>query len=213
MKPISVVIPTYNRCDTLKKALVAYLDQTALQSIAEILVVDDGSTDSTGGVVELMARESVVPIRYLLQENKGPAAARNVGIREAAGELILFTDDDIIPQRDLVAQHLEWHRNFPGEETAVLGYVTWAPEISSTPFMKWYGLEALFSYAELAGRSKIDYRYFYTCNISLGKYFLHRNGIFDEDFKVAAWEDIELGFRLDRAGMRLLYNPNSPWCM
>jgi len=203
---LTVVIPTFNRCETLKKALAAHQAQKAQQQVAEIIVVDDGSTDSTALVVAQASKESAVPIRYFRQENKGPAAARNVGIREAKSELILFTDDDIIPSPDLVAEHLAWHGKYPGEETAVLGCVTWAPEINPTPFMRWYGVEALFSFAEIAGHIEVDWRFFYTCNISLNKNFVHRSGGFDEDFKAAAWEDIELGFRLTRAGMRIFYN-------
>lgn len=203
---LTVVIPTYNRCETLKKALAAYQAQKAPEQIAEIIVVDDGSTDSTEQVVAQASKDSAIPVRYFRQENKGPAAARNVGIREAKSELILFTDDDIIPSPDLVGEHLKWHSKYPGEKTAVLGYVTWAPEINPTPFMRWYGAEPLFAYAEIAGRTEIDSRFFYTCNISLTQSFLERNGGFDEDFKAAAWEDVELGFRLTRTGMRLFYN-------
>jgi glycosyltransferase involved in cell wall biosynthesis len=210
MNVLSVIIPTFNRHFTLEKALSAYLQQTALSSIAEIVVVDDGSVDSTGAVVDRLSRGSAVPIRYCRQENKGPAAARNVGIREAASELILFTDDDIIPGPTLVAQHLEWHCSFPGSSTAVLGFVTWDPEVNPTPFMKWYGsYGALFSYSQFVGRTEIDSSYLYTCNVSLKTQFLRNNGLFDEDFKSAAYEDAELGYRLAKAGLRLLYNPRA----
>jgi glycosyltransferase involved in cell wall biosynthesis len=209
MKLLSIVIPTYNRCETLKKTLSAYLGQTALQNIAEIIVVDDGSTDSTQNIIARLAERSIVPIRYFRQENKGPAAARNVGIRETTSELILFTDDDIIPSPTLVAEHLEWHSRFPELPASVLGQVTWAPEVKPTPFMNWYGAEELFAFARFTGQTELDYMYFYSCNVSLKLKFLRNSGTFDEDFKVAAWEDIELSFRLNKAGMRLLYNPNA----
>jgi len=206
MNVLSVVIPTCNRSVTLQKALSAYFEQTAISSIAEIVVVDDGSTDSTSAVVERLSKESIVPIRYFRQENRGPAAARNVGIREAAGELILFTDDDIIPGPNLVAEHLDWHRNFPELSTAVLGYVTWDPEVKPTPFMRWYGSDSLFLYGRLVGQRQIDCTYLYTCNVSLKTEFLRSYGTFDEDFKSAAYEDTELGYRLAKAGLQLLYN-------
>jgi glycosyltransferase involved in cell wall biosynthesis len=206
MKMVSVVIPTHNRCETLKKAISGYQAQSALQEISEIIVVDDGSTDLTKAVVSQMAEQSAIAIRYFRQENKGPAAARNLGIRMAESPLILFTDDDIIPGRDLVAEHLNWHTTHPAETTAVLGFVTWSPDLDSTPFMEWYGSEVLFSFSKLRDQVAVDYRYFYTCNISLKRDFLCKSGTFDEDFKVAAFEDIELGFRLHSAGMRLLYN-------
>jgi len=206
MNMLSVVIPTHNRCETLKKAISAYQSQSAAQQISEIIVVDDGSTDLTPTVVNQLVGESSVAIRYFRQENKGPAAARNVGIREAASALILFTDDDIIPERDLVTQHLKMHATYPAETAAILGFVTWSADLEPTPFMQWYGSEILFSFRELTDKTEIDHRYFYTCNISLKRDFLRREGMFDEDFKVAAFEDIELGFRLSTAGMRLFYN-------
>lgn len=209
MRTLSVVIPTYNRCETLQKAISAYLNQTALQNISEIIVVDDGSSDSTRGVTARLSEQSVTSIRYFRQENKGPAAARNLGIREARSELILFTDDDIIPGPALVAEHIEFHRRFPDLPTAVLGEVTWDPEVQPTPFMRWYGSDCLFSYARFIGRTDLDYTDFYTCNLSLKTEFLRRYGTFDEEFKVAAYEDIELGYRLKKAGMRLVYRPKA----
>jgi glycosyltransferase involved in cell wall biosynthesis len=204
---LTVVIATYNRCDTLKKAILAYQRQTELRGIREILVVDDGSSDTTPAMLAELAEKSVVPIRHLRQENKGPATARNVGIRQATTDLILFTDDDIIPSTVLVAEHLNRHREFPQLTAAVLGYMTWSPEVNPTPFMEWYGKHgALLDYSTLDGQTEIAEGHFYTGNISLKTAFLRQNGGFDEDFKAAAYEDIEFGYRLRKAGMRLFYN-------
>lgn len=208
MDSLSVVIPTYNREALLKKALEGYLTQSAAQSICEVIVVDDGSTDSTESVVLEIGQKSPFPVRYLRQPNKGPAAARNVGIRDARADIILFTDDDIIPHPDLVMQHLAFHEEHSESCYAVQGYVTWSPQVSVTPFMKWYGEQgALFGFSQIKGRTEIDFRYFYSCNVSLKSAFLRDNGMFDESFRGAAYEDPELGYRLERNGMRLLYNP------
>lgn len=206
---LTVVIPTHNRWQTLRKAILAYQAQSAREQISEIIVVDDGSTDSTQTVVNQMGKDSAITIRYLRQDNRGPAAARNVGIRAAQSPIILFTDDDIIPECALVSEHLRWHKTYRDETTALLGLVRWSPALEPTPFMEWYGSEILFSFGDLKGREEINYRYFYTCNISLKTDFLRDHGFFDEDFKSAAFEDIELGFRLSRAGMRLFFNPQA----
>jgi len=209
-KSLSVIIPTYNRRDVLAKALDGYLTQSSPQLVDELLIVDDGSTDDTESMVRQFSKKSPIVIRYLRQANKGPAAARNLGIREARSNIILFTDSDIVPERELVSQHLEWHRNNPQTSTAVLGYVTWPPEIKATPFMRWYGEEgALFAYRQLRGKREIDFHFFYTCNLSLKTDFLRTCGQFDEDFKSASWEDTELAFRLHKAGLQLLYNPQA----
>lgn len=207
MNALTVVIPTYNRAETLRKALDAYRMQSAPELIHELIVVDDGSIDETEAVVLAAQRDSPFPVHYLRQSNKGPAAARNRGISEAASELILFTDDDIIPGRTLVAEHLSWHNRFSEPSVAVLGYVTWSPEVNPTPFMRWYGSDGpLFAYDRFSDQVEIEHFYFYTCNLSLKTDFLRNCGTFDEDFKAAACEDLELGYRLSKAGLRLLYN-------
>jgi glycosyltransferase involved in cell wall biosynthesis len=204
---LSVIIPTYNRERVLAKALEAYVKQSFPEFIHELLVIDDGSTDGTEAMVLSAAERSPFPIRYLRQSNKGPAAARNLGIQEAVSSIILFTDSDIVPQRDFVEQHLEWHRKNPQLNAAVLGYVTWPSEINPTPFMRWYGEEgALFGYGQIQGKREVDFHFFYTCNLSLKLNFLRASGQFDEDFKNAAYEDLELGYRLSKHGLRVLYN-------
>jgi len=207
---LTVVIPTFNREVLLKKALEGYMAQSSSESIHELLVVDDGSTDGTESAVLELSRRSPFPIRYLRQPNKGPAAARNLGIREARTGIILFTDSDIVPARNLVFQHLQWHRENPETSVAILGYVTWPPEIKATPFMRWYGEAGpLFAYRQFRNKRQISFHFFYTCNLSLKTEFLRTHGQFDEDFTGAAFEDIELGYRLSKAGLRLLYNPRA----
>jgi glycosyltransferase involved in cell wall biosynthesis len=89
LEPISVIIPTYNRAGgLLEKAIDSVLAQVDVH--CEVLVVDDGSTDETKKVLDSYGAE----IRNLHQENKGPAAARNLGINEAAYNLLAFLDSD-----------------------------------------------------------------------------------------------------------------------
>jgi glycosyltransferase involved in cell wall biosynthesis len=205
---LSVVIPTYNRQEVLAKALEGYLAQSTPELIHELIVVDDGSTDETESRVREFSQRSLFPIRYLRQPNKGPAAARNLGIQQARSNLILFTDSDIVPERDLVEQHIRWHQNHPALSMAVLGYVTWPLQIRPTPFMRWYGERQMFAFQPLQNKKEeISFHFFYTCNISLKTEFLRTCGQFDEDFKSAAYEDIELGYRLTKCDLKLFYNP------
>ena len=122
--------------------------------------------------------------------------------------LWLFSDSDIIPERDLVEQHLAWHRMNPHDNVAVLGYVTWDPAVKATPFMRWYGESGpLFAFRQFRKRREVSFRFFYSCNLSLKTKFLRAHGQFDEDFRSAAYEDIELGYRLSKKDLQLLYNP------
>lgn len=205
---LSIVIPTYNRRNLLAKVLDGYREQSSPRLIQELIIADDGSTDDTEGLVRDFSSKAPFQVRYLRQSNKGPAAARNLGIHEAKSNLILFTDSDIIPDRRLVEEHIESHNKNPRTTSAVLGYVTWSAEVQATAFMRWYGEDGrMFGYGKLRGQEKASSHFFYTCNLSLKTEFPRTFGQFDEDFKGAAFEDIELGCRLAKQGLQILYNP------
>jgi glycosyltransferase involved in cell wall biosynthesis len=207
---ITVIIPTYNRENILKECLTALFRQTYPSSGFEIIVIDDGSTDGTESVVKKIIANSPVKLRYLKQENRGPAAARNAGIKNAQGGIVLFIGDDIIATETLIEEHMKWHESYAENNAAILGFVTWSPDIKITPFMIW--LEnggPQFCYHNLKHGCNVPWSNFWTCNISLKKEFLLEYGIFDEDFPYAAYEDIELGYRLYKKGLRLLFNKSA----
>lgn len=205
---LSVVIPTYNRKEILLKTLAAYQQQSASTEAAEILVLDDESTDDTAKAVAEFSRAAVSHVRYFRLTHRGQAAVRNHGIREARGKLLLFGDDDIVPGSHLVAEHLAWHQKYPEPFVAVLGLVEWAPEVKPTPFMEWLAKDGiLFGHGHIRAGQQVDFRFFYSCNLSIKTDFLRQNGMFDEDFKGYGFEDTELGYRLEKKGLRLLYNP------
>jgi glycosyltransferase involved in cell wall biosynthesis len=97
---ISVVVPTRDRPDALEVCLSALDRQTAAESL-EVIVVDDGS-DAADEVAEIVGHH--VRARLVRVRKGGPAAARNVGAREARGETLCFTDDDCVPEHDWVEQ-------------------------------------------------------------------------------------------------------------
>ena len=206
---VSVVIPTYNRSETLKRTLLAYLEQTGDHRIIEILVVNDGSTDATERVIS-ECQTTKLTVRSLYQSNQGLAAARNHAIREAAGDVILFGDDDIIPSPGLTAEHVAWHDQHAEEELGVLGYVPWLPDVRPTPFMKWSGLYGpQFNFGFFKGGSRLPFQFGYFCNTSVRASFLRKNGIFSEAFRTYGYEDLELSYRLMQKGYKLLYNPKA----
>jgi len=102
---ISVVIPTFNRAQQVQVALRSVLAQTYAEF--EVIVVDDGSTDTTQEVVERFVGEqngTGKQVRFFSQSNQGPSAARNKGIVEARGDWIAFLDSD----DQLLPETLEW---------------------------------------------------------------------------------------------------------
>ncbi|MGZ6282554.1 MAG: glycosyltransferase family 2 protein, partial [Ktedonobacterales bacterium] len=114
----SVVIPTYNRCATLARVLGGLSCQTIAPDTFEVIVVADGCTDGTDDLCRHLAGELPFHLRLLQQANAGPAAARDRAVREARGSLIVFVDDDVVPDEHLIAVHLAAHGP-DGDDTVV----------------------------------------------------------------------------------------------
>jgi len=98
---ISVIVPAFNASATIGKALEALSVQNCFQPF-EVIVVDDGSFDNTPEIVASFVGAGR-PVRYIRQENAGPASARNHGARVARGEYLAFTDSDCVPHADWLA--------------------------------------------------------------------------------------------------------------
>lgn len=206
---ISIVIPTYNRKEVLEKCLRGLGDQDFQRADYEIIVVDDGSSNGAEISLDKLSKSLDVALRYFRQENKGPASARNIGIKNAKGSIILFLGDDIIARRDLLKEHYRWHVKYPQDNYAVLGHISWSKEIKVSPFMRW--LEnggPQFAYGLIKDTIEADAEgFFYSSNISLKRQFLlSADSFFDEAFPKAAYEDLELGHRLKKLGLILKYN-------
>ena len=92
---ISVVIPTYNRCELLRRALISVFSQTLLPT--EVAVIDDGSTDGTNAMI----RNEFPEVIYYRQENPGVSSARNLGIQHTTGDWLAFldSDDEWLPEK------------------------------------------------------------------------------------------------------------------
>src|SRR2546425_4309784 len=205
---VSVVIPTYNRASLLIKLLDAWreVDQVTKYKY-ELIFSDDGSSDDT--VATLKQHASRLPIIVLESEHGGAAKARNAAIRIAQGEKILMIGDDIFPNPQLVNQHFELSSQF-GPKTAILGDIKWHPELKLNYLMTHItevGHEQ-FTLNAFQPRQYLDFRHFYTSNISVDRQFLLSEPVlFDERFYKVNFEDAELGYRLFRRGAKILFDP------
>ena len=117
----SVVIPTFRRPETLFPVLDALGRQVAPPEF-EVVVVDDGSGDDTPA--RLAAYRPAYPFRYFSQSNGGPASARNRGVREARGRIVLFLGDDTVPEPALLSVHGKAHAERRPHPIALLDYTT-----------------------------------------------------------------------------------------
>ena len=206
----AVVIPTYDRLDTLRGVVAAVEREIdAVTAAVELVVVDDGSGDGTWAWLLERARRRA-GMKVLRQDNAGPARARNRGAAAAEGEIALFLGDDTEPAPGWLLHHLEEHRLFGGAgPLAVVGYTSF-PAAGSTPFGRFineYG--AQFGYLLIEHPVDVPFNFFYTSNISLPRALLLEDGGFREDFPAAAWEDIEFAYRAVARGLRLRYLPRA----
>jgi glycosyltransferase involved in cell wall biosynthesis len=206
---ITVIIPTYNRRKQLEKCLEALSQQTLAQDAFEVIVVNDGSTDDTRKFLD-EAETQIDNLSALHQENAGQGNARNYALTRARGQIILFIGDDIYGAKDFLETHAEFHKRNPEPTFACLGLTLWDPNQSINPYMEWLVKGGpQFAYHKLKKGDEAEFWFFYTSNISMKAKPLHMQS-FDPDFKGYGWEDIELGYRLQKEeGMRLVYIPQA----
>jgi GT2 family glycosyltransferase len=208
MTYLTVVIPTYNRIAMLERVLDALGGQEEAPAF-DVVVIDDGSKDDTAARVRehLAANRWSYPLHFESQQNSGPGRARNRGVRLAKGRYVAFIGDDTVPESRFIHEHARTHReNGDAPMVACLGYTGWPGEDDVTPFMEFindYGLQ--FGYKLIEHGKVVPFNFFYTSNISLDRELLAAHP-FDTSFPAAAWEDIELAFRLDAMGLKIHYN-------
>ena len=202
---ISVVLATFQRAATL----VRTLDHLAAQDLPgpqfEVIVVDDGSSDDTSGVVERARPGMPCAMRYLRHANHGPGYTQNRGIEAARAPLVLLLADDIFLAPQALRAHLEHHRANPQAEVVVMGKILQSPDLDQSTFLrKWDP----FRFIEVDALDELPTCRFGAPNVSAKRAFLMRHGMFLEHRGrggAAAFEDIELAYRLRSHGMRLLY--------
>lgn len=115
---VSVVIPAYNAADSILGAVCSVLNQTAIDAVGEIIVINDGSADNTQQIIEAFMQTSdylgVNKVRLINQENRGVSAARNIGIQASTGNWIAFLDSDDEWVKTKVEASLKAISNHPG---------------------------------------------------------------------------------------------------
>ena len=204
MSRATVVIPTLGRPALLRRVLDRLDAQTAPPGSFEVLVAVDAKEERPEELEEAAAGRGY-EARVLRAERPGASAARNTGWRAASTPLILFLDDDILPEPALVAEHLAWHDQHAGEEVGVLGHVRWADELRVTPFMRWLEHGIQFDYPNIDG-IEAGWGRFYTANVSVKRSLVERVGGFEEERLPFGYEDLDLALRMHEHGFRLLYN-------
>lgn len=207
---LSIVIPTFNRKDSLQKTLDGLARQTYPAEQFEAVVVSDGSTDGTDALLAQFAAAAPFALQAVAQPNGGPARARNNGIEHAQGEVVVFLDDDVEPAPDFLAVHAALHAG--QDSTVVIGpmlpdpallwqepaWIAWEHAMLEKQYMAWRT-------GEWEGCGP---HHFYSGNASVRREDLAAVGGFDEQFP--RQEDVELAVRLEKQrGVRFVYAPDA----
>lgn len=216
LPPLSVVIPTYNRgallADTLRRCHAG-----AGGVELEFVVIDDGSRDDTAARLEALATE-IPNLVWRTIPNGGPGQARNLGASLAKHDVLLFLGDDIQPKDDAFFRtHAELHALHPERSLAVLGKVVWPNQRDGDVSFVMSHVQGRsgeqFGYADLAPYGFLDWRFFYTANVSVKRALVDdwRSEGFSSDFTLAAYEDGEFAYRMTLRDdpLRIFYAPAS----
>ena len=200
---ISVIIPSHNRRILLQQVLDTLAEQTFPADQFEVIVVLDGCTDES---IDMLRKRSVpFSLHVIEQEPMGASAARNHGAKEAAGDLLIFLDDDIVPVPDFIRAHVNAHQgsNVP----VVIGYSPAIPEENtffSLELRGWW--EAMFRSMRQPGH-RFLFSDMLSGNFSISRDVFHTIGGFDLNF--AVHEDYEFGVRLIQAGIPFAFEPKA----
>jgi glycosyltransferase involved in cell wall biosynthesis len=201
---VSVIVPTFNRRDQLTRTLEGLAAQDFPRRRFEVVVVSDGSSDGTDEL--LAAGDTPIPVVAVRQPNSGPAAARNHGVDEARGTLVVFIDDDIVPDPHLLSEHVAAHESLD-DDLVVIGPMLDPVDHEMSPWVQWEQRMLYKQYAAMqAGEYDATPRQFYTGNASVARRHLLAER-FDPSFRRA--EDIELAYRLADRGLRFAFHPGA----
>ena len=204
---LSVIIPTFNRVNVLAECLDLLCLQTIGPSHFEVIVCDDGSSDGTRQFLQTFSP----PYKFtsLEQSNAGPSAARNRALKCARAPLILILNDDTFLSPNAMELHLRRHHENTEDKLSVLGRCEIDPLRIDDYFTNLVDQMHLLLCHHALGptQTRTHFNHFFTCNISVPTSALLEVGLFDEAF-FKGCEDIELGYRLQKAGWGVLYDPS-----
>ncbi|MBN2391072.1 MAG: glycosyltransferase [Anaerolineae bacterium] len=193
----SVIVPAHQATGVIGACVRALAQQTIERTRYEIIVVDDGSVDATGDAAREAGADRVVRIPH-----GGPSTARNAGIEAAQGEIVLFTDADCEPAEDWIACIVA-----PLADPQVMGVKGTYRTRQSSLIARLVQLEFEIRYARMAELEHIDFIDTYAA--AYRRALLVEYGCFDTAFPIPSAEDVDLSFRLARAGHWLVFAPDA----
>lgn len=196
-KLISVIVPFYNTGKKIERCITSLLNQSYPKSQYEVIFVDDGSTDDSAEIVSKFKR-----VKLVRQKHRGPAVARNLGVKNSKGQIILFTDADCIPDKKWIKNMVE-----PFKDEEVIGVSgTYRTFNKDSLVARFAGYEIEERHKKLEKQEQIDF--IGTFSAAFRKNIFLKSKGFDESFPTASGEDPELSFRLEKFG-KMVFQPKA----
>jgi glucosyl-dolichyl phosphate glucuronosyltransferase len=209
---ISIIICTYNRANSLADTLFCLTKQSYEAINWELIVVDNNSNDNTKEIINQYINR-LPNLTYKFEPQQGLSYARNLGIHSAQGEIIAFTDDDVLPNTDWLAQ-IQYNMDTYNCD-ACGGYIEPKWEAPAPPWLTeiFYGFLALKTNLNGPRQLSIDDELPFGANMIFRKSIFSRFGLFDTQKGrkgniLAGGEDIEIFERIINANCSVYYFPN-----
>jgi GT2 family glycosyltransferase len=204
---LSVVISTLGNYAVLRRVLDGFSRQSVPPETFEVLVVVDRG-DPSADEVDRVIGDRAYPVQRLVGRVRGLSSNRNAGWRAARAPIVLFTDNDTIPDEHLVREHLASHEDHPAETSAVVGHIRWASDLRVTPFMRWLEEGIQFDYRTIEG-CEATWAHLYGANSSIKRSFIEKVGGYDEERLPYLYDDLDFAYRAHALGLRVTYNPRA----
>lgn len=210
---ISVVVCTYNRWSTLERTLKSFQEISSSENLSwELILVDNNSQDKTRVIAEKYKKDGRLNLQYVFEEQQGLSYARNRGIEHAQGEIIAFTDDDVIVHHDWL---LNIHKAFSEYQVSCVGGMILP--IWEIPKPKWltedlYHVLALLDYGDTP--FYMNSPIIWGANFAVQADMFRKYGLFNLNLgrtsvKLTSGEETDFLNRLMDGGEKILYYPEA----
>ena len=202
MVDLSVIIPSYRAPEQLCDAIRSLAQDDAFAGTTQIIVVDDGSPEYDATMFAGLGGRWLLKLLHL-ETNRGRASARNKGLQQADGDVVVFLDGDMTVLPGFLQAHAEFHQRHTN--AIAVGDIRFGPEIRVDAMTRYVHSRGVSRY----GAGPVPFKCFVTGNSSAPRAALATAGGFDEFFVTYGGEDLELGYRLHLQGLGVHYLPQA----